>query len=66
MFAKDIASIMARTLIFLLVSKYVIMHSVKNFGEGVPTFKDILLFPVVIFRFLIQVIFSLFSSTPEE
>lgn len=57
MIAKNIASIVARTLIFILILKNIILHSVKNFGEGVPTFRDLLLFPVVIIRFLIQIIF---------
>lgn len=56
MIGKNMANIIARFLIMILVFKYVTKYTVVNVGDGIPTIKDILIFPIVIIRLIIQLI----------
>ena len=65
MIGKNMANILARFLIMILAVKYIAKYSVVNMSDGIPTLKDILMFPIVIIRFLIQLIFGTSESEEE-
>ena len=58
---KNLPQFVLRSFVFLIIFKKLIIDSgVKNIlNEGIPSFRDLLLFPIVIIRFLLQLIFNL-------
>ena len=63
MIARNMANIIARFFIGILLIKFFIKYSIANISDGIPNLKDIILFPVVIIRFIL---YSIFGSSPEE
>ena len=56
---KNFSKIMIRTLLFAMVLKFGMSYFMENFSQFVPTFREIILFPIIVIRTIVMFVYNL-------